>query len=57
MADPHVTTGTLIGATVSPTMLLMGAQVDALVVGLVAAVFATSPFAVVIFPTSVVGIR
>ena len=41
MADPHATTGSLIGATVSPTMLLMGAQVDALIIGLVAAVFAT----------------
>lgn len=41
MADPHVTTGTLIGATVSPTLLLMGAQVDALIVGLMAAVLAT----------------
>lgn len=44
MADPHVTTGTLIGASVSPTLLLLGAQVDALVVGLVAAVFATFRF-------------
>lgn len=40
MAEPHSTlTGALAGASVSPVMLILGAQVDALVVGLAAAVF------------------
>lgn len=41
MADPHVTTGVIIGATISPVALLLGAQVDALVAGMMAAVFAS----------------
>jgi len=41
MAEPHVMTGVVVGAAISPVALLIGAQVDALVVGLMAAVFAT----------------
>lgn len=41
MADPHVTTGTIIGASISPSFMLLGAHADALIVGLIAAAFAT----------------
>jgi len=40
MTEPHSTiAGALAGAAVSPAALFLGAQVDALVIGLVAAVF------------------
>jgi hypothetical protein len=41
MAEPHVSSGVLIGATISPVVILLGAQVDALVVGLMVSVFAS----------------
>lgn len=40
MVDPHSTvTGAMIGASAGASTIFMGAQVDALVIGLVAAVF------------------
>lgn len=40
MADPHAPiTGIAAGAAISPAALVLGAQVDALIIGLVAAVF------------------
>lgn len=43
MAEPHSTiTGALAGAAVSPVGLILGAQADALVVGLIAAVFVST---------------
>ena len=39
MAEPHVISGVVIGTTISPVVILLGAQVDALVAGLMAAVF------------------
>jgi hypothetical protein len=43
MADPHSPiTGALTGAGISSVTVVLGAQVDALVVGLVAAVFVST---------------
>ena len=39
MPDPHVTAGIALGAAVSPVAILLGAHVDALVIGMMAAVF------------------
>lgn len=43
MADPHAPiVGIIAGAAISPAAIVLGAQVDALIVGLIAAVFVST---------------